>query len=225
MAKSNIKKIVAYTISFLSLFLCLYITIEIINANNDDRPPRIFGLSVSYVPTSSMEPTINAGDYVLFGSASFEDVDVNDIIVFYSETSDKYIIHRVIEKNDIEGFLITHGDNNPDGLNETVLKDKVYGKYIMELGILSIFSGGISKNLIFFILIIIFIIMIIMQIVSISIKKKTEDINRSIEEEKKLMLEELKKEILAEELAKMQAEIKELNSSDIEQEKASEETK
>ena len=207
MVKSNIKKIISYVLSFLSLFLCLYITIEIINANNDNRPPRIFGLSISYVPTPSMEPTINAGDYVLFKSASFEDVEVDDIIVFYSEDSNKYIIHRVIEKNNEEGYLTTHGDNNLEGVNEIVYKDKVYGKYIMELGILNIFSGGISKNLIFFILVIIFIIMIIMQIVSISIKKKTEDLNKSVEEEKRLMLEEIKKEILAEELAKLKAEL------------------
>ena len=60
------KKIIGYVVSMLSILLCLYITIEVINANTNNRPPKIFGLSVSYVPTPSMEPTIKTGSYIMF---------------------------------------------------------------------------------------------------------------------------------------------------------------
>ena len=60
--KFKIKSFIGYTLSILFLVMCLYIVIEVIVANSNNRPPSVFGLSVSYVPTASMEPTINSGD-------------------------------------------------------------------------------------------------------------------------------------------------------------------
>ena len=197
-----VKTIIEYSLSFLCLFLCLYITIEVIRANTEGRPPRIFNISVSYVPTASMEPTINSNDYVMFVGADFNSVAVNDIIVYKSNTENKYIIHRVIEK--YEDYLITQGDNNPIPDSEKITPDMVYGRYVMTLGLMStIFSGGISQNIIFIILVVIFVIMIIMQMVSIVIKNKTEKLKNDIEAEKEQLREELKKEILEEELRKI----------------------
>ena len=78
-ASSNsktIKKstIIGYIVSILCLLLCLYITIEVIVANTNNRPPRIFNISVSYVPTESMEPTISAGSYVMFVGVNQDDI-------------------------------------------------------------------------------------------------------------------------------------------------------
>ncbi len=199
-------RIISYIISILCLILCIFITIEVINANQQHRPPRVFGLSVSFVPTSSMEPTINAGEYVLYSNTDFDSVEVGNVIV-YENSSGMYIIHRVIEKN--ENYLITKGDNNAIEDNEKITPNMVYGKYIMTLHFLSIFSGGISKNLIFFILIFIFIAMVGMQVVSIVIKSKTEKVKKNTEEERKLLIEQLKKEILEEELEKLRNQNKE----------------
>ena len=209
--ESKIKRIASYVISILCLVLCIFITVEVIAANTQGRPPRVFGVSVSYVPTESMEPTIKAGEYVMYTKTSFNDVNVDDIIV-YKNSNDMFIIHRVIEKN--SDYLIAKGDNNPVEDTENVTSDMVYGKYVMTIGILSIFSGGISKNLIFFILIIIFVIMIGMQIVSIVIKNKTDEVNKNIEEKKQVLIEQLKKEILEEELAKLKAELAKKNNEE-----------
>ena len=51
---SNTKKlkkstIIGYIVSILCLLLCLYITIEVIGANTNNRPPRIFNISVSKI--------------------------------------------------------------------------------------------------------------------------------------------------------------------------------
>ena len=81
----------------------------------------------------------------------------------------------------------------------------VYGKYITTLGFMSIFSGGISKNLIFFILVIIFILMIVMQVFSMFVKGKTDELKKSKEEEKSKLIEELKLEVYKEELARLKA--------------------
>ena len=101
-----------YTQFFTAVFfiLCISIIFEVILAGIQTRTPKFFGYSVSYVPTESMEPTIHAGDYVLFREATFDTVEVNDIVI-YRATSGRFIIHRVIEKNN--EYLICKGDNNP----------------------------------------------------------------------------------------------------------------
>ena len=207
MKKGSIKNIIGYAISFLCLIFCIYITVEVIVANNENRPPSIFGLSVSYVPTESMEPTIEAGDYVVFSKVSFDDIKVDDIIVYKSQDN-RFIIHRVIERE--ADYLTVKGDNNPLADSERVTSDMVYGRYIRTLGFMAIFSGGINKNLIFFILILIFIIMIIMQAVSIYIKNKTDEVKKDREDELNALRDEMRNEILKEELERLREENKKL---------------
>ena len=151
------KKIIGYVVSMLCILLCLYITIEVINANTNNRPPRIFGLSVSYVPTPSMEPTIMTGSYIMFVQADFDSVNEGDIVVYYNDTEAKYIVHRIIEKNEETRIIKTKGDNNSIADDIEVKPEMIYGKYLTTLGFMAIFSGGINQNLIFFILIIIFV--------------------------------------------------------------------
>ena len=134
--KSKKNSIIGYIVSILCLLLCLYITVEVINANNHNRPPKIFNLSISYVPTSSMEPTIFAEEYVLFKGIKYKDVytgsyatpeenhqyQSGDIIVFYSHKDDKYIIHRAVGRGIDENgneYIITWGDNNATQDEET----------------------------------------------------------------------------------------------------------
>lgn len=206
------KKVISYVVSFLCILLCLYITIEVINANTHNRPPRIFNLSVSYVPTGSMEPTISAGEYVLFKKATFDSVDVDDIIVYYNKEEAKYIIHRVIEKNEALKVITTKGDNNSVADQIEVTPGMIYGKYVTTLGFMAIFSGGINQNLIFFILVIIFALMLVMQLASIFIKGKTDKIKEEKEKQKEILREEMKRQILAEELAKLKNEMNQNNT-------------
>ncbi len=207
--KGLVKSIVEYSIGFICLFLCLYISVEVIRANVEGRPPRIFNISVSYTPTGSMEPTIMTNDYVMFVGTDFDSVNEQDIIVYKSKEQGIYIIHRVIEKH--EDYLITQGDNNPIPDTERITPDMVYGKYVMTLGFMSIFSGGISQNLIFVIIFVIFIIMIIMQVISIVITNKNEKLKKDIEAEKAKLKEELKMQILEEELKKLREQNKNQN--------------
>jgi len=202
------KQIIGYIVSMLCILLCLYITIEVIVANTESRPPRIFGLSVSYVPTESMEPTINSNSYIMFSYATFDSVGEGDIIVYHNDKDNIFVVHRIISKNEETGVITTKGDNNSveDPLEITKEKNMVYGKYLTTLGFMAIFSGGINQNLIFIILIIIFIIMLGMQIFSMFIKGKTEKLKEDKEAKKALLREEMKRQILEEELAKLRKE-------------------
>ncbi len=189
----------------LCILLCLYITIEVIAANTNHRPPRIFGLSVSYVPTQSMEPTIKAGSYIAFGYATFDNVSEGDIVVYHNDDENIFVVHRIISKDEEKGIIVTKGDNNSvqDPLVITRENNMIYGKYITTLGFMAIFSGGINQNLIFFILVIIFVIMLGMQIFSMILKGKTEALKEEKEKKKELLREEMRRQILEEELAKL----------------------
>ena len=211
--KIKIKLIIIYCLSVLFLILCIHIVIEVIVANTNNRPPSILGISVSYVPTASMEPTIKTGDYVMFTSTSFDKVNVDHIIVYYSKDNDIFIIHRVVEK--FSDYLITKGDNNPIADQERVLPEMICGRYVTTLGFLSIFQGGINSNIIFFILIVIFVLMIIMQALSAYLKSKSDKLKEEQEKKKELVREELRKQILEEELAKIkEAKLKEEESKE-----------
>jgi len=202
------KQVIGYIVSMLCILLCLYITIEVIVANTNQRPPRIFGLSVSYVPTESMEPTIKRDSYIMFSYATFDSVGEGDVVVYHNDEEGIFVVHRIISKDETSGIIITKGDNNlvEDNVQITKEKNMIYGKYLTTVGFMSIFSGGINQNIIFVILIFIFLIMLGMQIFSMFIKGKTESLKEEKEKKKELLREEMKRQILEEELAKLKKE-------------------
>ena len=210
--KIKTKTLIGYIVSIICLLLCLYITVEVIVASNQNRPPRIFNISVTYVPTESMEPTISSNSYIMFHGTSFDDVKVKDsnnegdIIIYYSKKNDFYIVHRAIGRGIDENgnkYLICKGDNNTVSDTENVYPAMVYGKYMTTIGFMSIFSGGVNTSAVFVILIIIFIIMVAMQVTSMVISVKKEKLKESKKEEENRIREELKAQILKEELEKL----------------------
>ena len=217
--KIKTKTLIGYIVSIICLLLCLYITVEVIVASNQNRPPRVFNISVTYVPTESMEPTISSNSYIMFCGTSFDDVKVKDsnnegdIIIYYSIKNDFYIVHRAIGRGIDENgnkYLICKGDNNQVSDTENVYPGMVYGKYITTIGFMSIFSGGVNTSAVFIILIIIFIIMVAMQVTSMVISVKKEKLKESKKEEENRLREELKAQILKEELEKLRNQNKEI---------------
>jgi hypothetical protein len=152
-----------------------------------------------------MEPTIMTGSYIMVVQADFDSVNEGDIIAYYNDTEAKYIVHRIIEKNEETRIITTKGDNNSIADDIEVNPQMIYGKYLTTLGFMAIFSGGINQNVIFFILIIIFVLMLGMQIASMFISKKKDEIKENKEKKKDLLIEEMNRQILAEELAKFKA--------------------
>ncbi|MBO6261111.1 MAG: hypothetical protein J6N95_00705, partial [Bacilli bacterium] len=131
------------------------------------------------------------------------------------QTSSKYYNEKTVNlvSTSETNYLVLMGDNNNNTTDSiAVTKNIVYGKYITGLNFMNIFSGGINNGIIYFILIGIFVIMIGMQTAQVLLKKKTDEAKKQNEESREQMLEELKKEILAEELAKINAQ-KELNEN------------
>lgn len=199
-------KIVSGVIMAICIILCFYVSVEVIVANNQKRPPSFFSLSLSYVPTNSMEDTIKPGDYVLFSKASFDDVEVGDIIVYRSDEGSmegNFIIHRVVEKNN--DYLTTKGDNNPIADSEQITKAQVYGKFICVIGFMNTFSA-VNRNVLFAVLIGIVFIMVILQGVSIYYKYQHDKMlenNKNKDAVDEETFNKLKNEIIEEELEKI----------------------
>ena len=198
----KLSNIIQYVLIGLTVIFCFYLSIEVVVAVKNELPVSLFSYSISYVPTNSMEDEIMPGDYVLFKKTDFSKVNENDVIVYKSKSDDmygKFIIHRVIEEH--EDYFITKGDNNPLPDDEVITSDMVIGKYICVIG----FMKGLSDNKTLFIVILFVVIISLFgsQIVTNYLKKKREEIKENNELEKQALLEQLRKEILEEELEKI----------------------
>ena len=198
-------KIVGTVLTAICVLFCLSIVVEVIVANNNQRPPRFFGYSISYVPTNSMEPTINSGDYILFTKATFDDVEVNDVIIYRSNEGimkGNFIVHRVKEKYD--DYLIAKGDFNTLPDTERVTEDMVLGKFITTIDFLDIFSSSASRTTVFIILFLVMVSMIGLQFVSVIAKYKKDKLLLEQKQKEEKMIEELRLQILKEELEKLE---------------------
>ena len=79
------------------------------------------------VSGKSMHPFIQSGDTLLIEAARAKNLNLGDIALVYF-TSGKFLIHRVIRKNN-PGTLLTNGDSlrQPD---EPVTDEQVFGRVI-----------------------------------------------------------------------------------------------
>ena len=89
----------------------------------------IFRYKLVSIGSESMSPSINKGDAVIIASYKNEsDINIDDIIYFRSEDNNKYIVHRVINKNE-EGY-ITKGDSNNAEDSFVVPYNNIRGKVV-----------------------------------------------------------------------------------------------
>ena len=150
------KKIIGKIVTGLAIFFFVLTMIIIflgVRSLVSNKPMMLFGYTYSVVPTESMEPDIHAGDFVISKKIPFEEIQIGDDIIYYSESEDIFIIHRVINK---EGdYLYTKGINNPVADTEPVTRDNYISKAIWN-GNLAGVGNMVAKNRMY-----IFILMII----------------------------------------------------------------
>ncbi|MEM2896252.1 MAG: signal peptidase I [Candidatus Bathyarchaeia archaeon] len=109
-------------------------------------------IPLAYVPSKSMEPTLNVGDLVLIQGIDPHEIKNGTIIVFYVPGhygEDSYrIVHRVIKTLKINNQIMfeTKGDNNPvsDFIRwKYIPADHVIGKVFLKipyLGYIALFK-------------------------------------------------------------------------------------
>lgn len=196
----------------LIVLLIIYMLVCNVIAVREEKPVSYFGYSYSYVPTKSMEPTIKAGDSIIFKKISYDSCDVGDIIIYKSESGETkglYIVHRIVEITD-SGFIVK-GDNNTLVDDELVTADMLIGIYVKTFNFLNIGKLASNKNLIYGLLIFVFLLIMLTESVNIYLVKNKKKIKENSSE--KLSSEELKQKLLDEMRQELLKEIEEENKA------------
>lgn len=197
------KRIIKYIISSLLsivILILLYFIIANVVATKNNSIAKFFGYSISYVPTNSMEPTINANSTIIFDQDyKYDDLNKGDIIVYFNNEENIYVIHRIVDKTEL-GF-VTKGDNNSicDYSKETndyyyITSANYIGKYTKTITAFSL-NSSLSRFLVIVLIVTSFGFIVVSEVFSI---KKTISQNKKDDDKKKLkqeLIEEIKEEL------------------------------
>jgi len=106
-----------------SLFSCVGIVLAIYLSAG------VFGWRLCAVQSGSMEPAIPTYSMCLVNThVSYDDLQVGDVIVYWRESDNKRIVHRIIAIG--ENGAVTKGDANQHHDGISVTKDNLYAKYV-----------------------------------------------------------------------------------------------
>ena len=175
-----------------------------------NEPLFIFGYSFSIVPTDSMigdkEDSIDPYDIAIIKKASFDEIDIGDVIVFQGKIQglDALIIHRVIGLHPDGGYE-TKGDNPQNSVDlEPVTEDNfkaIYHSKITFLKPIAELATG-SRSIIFAALVMVLLVMVILEVLSLIKTIKKEQELKLREQMTHDMKEKIYQEILEEEKTK-----------------------
>jgi len=93
--------IIGYLIIIITLVVCVPISV-----------PKAMGYTEFVITSGSMEPTIPVGSLIYVMPYSAQELEADDIIAFYEDTS--VVCHRVVDNQHLEGKLVTKGDANEE---------------------------------------------------------------------------------------------------------------
>lgn len=132
MMKKKISNVISLLFIVILIALCILIYL-----------PKVFGMSVFYVETDSMLPTLRPGYLIVTKKVAFENIKSGDIITFSDLKQTSFCTHRVVSKNSDDLSIKTKGDNNDfyDPLDTSF--DFVKGKVVFALP----FAGNIVRVL------------------------------------------------------------------------------
>lgn len=158
------KKIFSRIMTVLSIVLFIFgvvVFVSVLNASAG-KVPSVFGFSVLQVKTGSMLPDYEIGTIVITKNVDANDLQVGDVISFYSldkDISGEVNTHR-IEKiehggDDNAPYFTTKGDNNTQVDKQKVWPSQIVGKVVYNLGTVSGSVIGIfqNPNVIFFVIV------------------------------------------------------------------------
>ena len=133
MKNEKLKKLLSKTALWIMVALVgllIIIVTYILVCNAQGRTANLFGRYIFKVATSSMEPSIHQGDYIIIESVDTKDLKVGDVICFYSLDEEIYDMpntHRIVSITE-KGF-VTKGDSNLVTDKTYVPPERVIGKY------------------------------------------------------------------------------------------------
>ena len=123
--------------------------------------PSLFGYSMYYIATESMEPSLEPGDIIL--SKQVKDpttLEVNDVVTYLGEKANfkgKLITHQIIEKNVAEDGSVTYltkGTNPKSEVDPEINASQIKGVMICEIPLLGKVMKVLNKPIGFLLLIV-----------------------------------------------------------------------
>lgn len=200
-----VKKIIKVFVSILTAVLFIVALIILIlgaQANKNNKPFKIFGYSYSVVPTESMVPEINPGEFVLAYNYDFYSLKIGDDIIYYSAKNDIYIVHRIIEISEDEEEITVKGINNSIEDSEKVTTNNYVGKVVKHGKIFNLGEIVINRRFfVFAIIIIMFTFLLISEGFNIykllresKIKEEEQEFNKKLEKIREQIEKELSEE-------------------------------
>jgi signal peptidase len=152
---SNAKKIrgtVSNILWLVATVLLIAIFISVFSAQMRGEVPSVFGISILRVISGSMEDEIPTGSYILVVRTDAAKIKRDDVICFYSSDPSIYgypNTHRVIEdpiKTDTGYEFVTKGDANPKADNYNASSERLIGKYVKTLTVLTAVANFVTGN-------------------------------------------------------------------------------
>lgn len=128
---ANIKKkkakralrIIGNTLFFTVLCILLICIVGMQVVKENGEMPMLFGYSLNYVQTGSMEPTLPVGSIILSKKVeNSAELKIGDVVTFYNATREK-VTHRIVEVLEENGVVSyrTKGDNPLNSIDADVL--------------------------------------------------------------------------------------------------------
>jgi len=213
--KKSLKRIVSI-LPYIFFALVVFIILQIVIAVGQGRQPSLFGYSINYVLTPSMEPTILQGDLVIMKQIDPKTLTGDEIVNFSATVQGQVqsFTHRIVDITIVgeDYYFTTKGDNNFSSFDwETnMVASQIHSVYIGKSTFLGsmyrfIFTQGI--NYVYLIVILLFITIAIGEFKTILKEYKKLRLSQIEQDKEKLVqleVERLKKEL--EEPSKNEAE-------------------
>lgn len=139
----------------------LVVFVCVLNASAG-KVPSVFGFSLLQVQTGSMIPEYEIGTVVVTKKVDARELEVGDVISFYSmdkDISGKVNTHRIVEiehgGDDNAPYFTTKGDHNDEVDKQKVWPAQLVGKVVYNLGTVSGSVIGVFRNpnVIFFVIV------------------------------------------------------------------------
>lgn len=166
-----LKKLINIVLDFFIVILAGVLLIAIYNNVQinilDNSYSSFMGYSLFEVQTRSMEPEIEAGDWII---VKYEkDYELRDVVTFFDKDG-VIVTHRIVNK--YADTFVTQGDANP-GKDDPIAKERIIGKMVKTLP-----AFGILRKTIFNPIVLVGLIVILYLTTSI-FKKKADDLEEN----------------------------------------------
>lgn len=110
----------------------------------------IFPITLIGIGSDSMYPKIHKGDAIIYKKVyNIDRLEIGDVIVYYDETQNRTIVHRLVEKKEVNNQIVykTKGDANNSIDSIDITEKDIKGKVLFKIRYVAYFSIWLSELL------------------------------------------------------------------------------